>query len=399
MILNKAILKQSLASSLTAGIGIILSLLLVLLVQDFLVQLRRDIKETSSIFGKQQLVIQKEITGLHTLGIQKSHFTEEEIIELEQHSGVLQVGKFQSAQYRVHLTVDMQQFTSQNFSTELFFQSIPEEFLQINHPKWNWDTLSREIPIVLPKDYLHLFNYGFAASQGLPQIPESMFEAIPCTLYLQGNNQQQHYQARVISFSENINTILVPHQFLSYSNSKFGNKQKESPTRLILKLKEGKFKTLEKHLEKRGFDLKKNALKMGKISYIKHILALVLLIIAFALGVLSISLFYSAIRLNLNQNKDIILLLAIQGVSIKVIIKTFMAHFMKQLILFIVFTFIVYLFIKTVVDQLMPQLNLLNGALPKWNTFLILGILLVSLHCFLKVKIAKQVAKHGFNAH
>ena len=48
------------------------------------------------------------------------------------------------------------------------FESIPSHWLDINPTAFKWKKGSDFIPIIVSKEFLNLWNFGFAKSQGLP---------------------------------------------------------------------------------------------------------------------------------------------------------------------------------------------------------------------------------------
>ena len=107
---------------------------------------------------------------LSTLGA-KATFSAEEIGELQGLGPVQSIGSFSSNQFKVGAAS-----AALGFYTELFFEAVPDEFLDVQPAGCFWESGKDEVPIILSRDYLALYNFGFAASQGLPKIP---FESIP----------------------------------------------------------------------------------------------------------------------------------------------------------------------------------------------------------------------------
>ena len=55
-----------------------------------------------------------------------------------------------------------------HLSTDMFFESVPDEFVDIKLDKWHFDESTHTIPIIIPRNYLNLYNFGFAQSRSLP---------------------------------------------------------------------------------------------------------------------------------------------------------------------------------------------------------------------------------------
>ncbi len=76
--------------------------------------------------------INKKVNLFNTLGM-RSSFSKEDVTEIEELSFVNMVGRFTANSFKVGASSDML-----GFYTDLFFESIPSEFLDINEPDFRW---------------------------------------------------------------------------------------------------------------------------------------------------------------------------------------------------------------------------------------------------------------------
>ena len=73
--------------------------------------------------------------------------------------------------------------------TDMFFESVPDDFVDI---KWPASATSHdagqmsEVPIILPRTYLALYNFGFAQTKNLPKLSEGVVSMIPMDIRLRG---------------------------------------------------------------------------------------------------------------------------------------------------------------------------------------------------------------------
>lgn len=63
--------------------------------------------------------------------------------------------------------------------TYLFFESVPDRFLDVRSDEWGFEEGSEFVPIILPRNYLNLYNFGFASTRGLPQVSEDLVRVLP----------------------------------------------------------------------------------------------------------------------------------------------------------------------------------------------------------------------------
>jgi hypothetical protein len=71
------------------------------------------------------------------------------------------------------------------------------------------------VPIILPKNYLDLYNFGFAESHSMPKISEGMIGLVALDVTIFGRGDREQLKGRIAGFSNRINTILVPETFMT----------------------------------------------------------------------------------------------------------------------------------------------------------------------------------------
>ncbi len=192
--------------------------------------------------------INKKVNIFNTLGF-KSAFTESDVEELKSKQFVQQVGKFTANDFKASASSDLL-----GFYTELFFESIPSEFLDANEPDFRWSEGQNNIPVLISKDYLALYNFGFAPSHGLPQVTPSTIGKLNIEISISGNGKRQTFNGRIVGFSERINSILVPPNFMVWANANFGS-EAGAPSRLILKVDNPMNKDFQSFLKEKGYEV------------------------------------------------------------------------------------------------------------------------------------------------
>lgn len=183
----------------------------------------RMLNGDDSIIKSSYIVISKPVNTLSSIGSlvngasEKPKFSESEIAELEKIDGVSSVGRFTASQFRVVGRVDIM---GAGFSTDMFLESVPDEFLDLK-PDVRWRVTEDDdvLPILLPSNYLSLYNYGFASATNQPQMSEKMVTSVKFDLIFSGPGGRKAYKARIIGFTNRLNTILVPDAFLKQQNS------------------------------------------------------------------------------------------------------------------------------------------------------------------------------------
>jgi hypothetical protein len=100
----------------------------------------------------------------------------------------------------------------------MFFESVPDKILDGAGDDWQWNEKEKFIPVVIPRDYLALYNFGFAGSRGLPQISENIVKTVKFKVSVRGKGKNEIFTGRIVGFSDYLNTILVPQQFMDCEN-------------------------------------------------------------------------------------------------------------------------------------------------------------------------------------
>ncbi len=199
------------------------------------------------------MILSPKVSGLGVLSGGGKGFSTADIEELKAQPWVTSVGEFKSAGFNVAAGVN---FGGRGMSTQLFLESVPDEYIDVNLRGWNFDPMSSdEVPIVISKDYLALYNFGFAASRSLPRISESMVGMVPLELSLAGNGHQYNIKGRIVGFSSRLNTIAVPESFLDWANETFSAGQPAEPSRLIVKVDNPGNPAIERYLASHNYEV------------------------------------------------------------------------------------------------------------------------------------------------
>lgn len=351
----------------------------------------KNFGEDSSVWKANYVVLNKKISSLQTLTGQKPTFDEDELIELKKQPFVDKVGTFKSSLFPVKLQVGGVAGI-RGFSTDLFFESVPEDFIDVNGADWKWKEGQDFIPIIIPKSYLNLYNFGFATSQGLPQVSESLFTKIPFQLVLGKGDNQKIYQARIVDFTTKINTILVPENFLEWANKKYANKENISPSRIVVETTSQSDENAVTYFEQQNFDINKDELKNNELTYyLKLAFTLVLfigLIIVFAAIWLMIINFQLMIEKNKNKTKDLFLI----GYNIHQLSRPYLKFaFIFMLISYIIAIPIVYYILEIIREKIGKFMMLENSHF--WQ---IIGggfIVVIILFIFNKIILTRSIKK------
>ncbi len=302
------------AGALIGLTALLLSLQLILDVQSFH-------SNEEELFGPNSVVIQKKVTKLTTIGINSTEFMPEDLKRLREKEFITDVAPFASADFKVGIS-EVEGDGLPHFYADMFFQSIPNRFMDID-VDWNWNEQSEFIPIVLPRDFIMIINYGFAQSQGMNQISEDLLMAARLTIHINGNGQKTQMIGRVVGFSQKISSILVPESFLTYSNALYGNGNIQNPSRVFITTKDDSYGELEELMEEMNLDISKSAIDVAKIKTIIAVVIGIFGIASILIMLLSLLGFVQYSQLVLSKASYEIKTLLRIGYSIRQIVNTF----------------------------------------------------------------------------
>ncbi|MCM1451207.1 MAG: hypothetical protein NC102_03030 [Clostridium sp.] len=252
------------------------------------------------------MVISKPVSMFDTFGFggAGSGISEEEEADLKAQPWVDGVGEFTSANFGIVGAVEMQ---GRGLRSYIFLESVPDEYLDVHPKEWGFDASKgqgAEIPVIVSKDYLSLYNYGFAPSRGMPQLSESLVSNIPITLYLTGNGHADAYRARIVGFSSRLNTLAVPQEFMDWANLRYSNTPQTRPSRLIVRLKTPGDPEAAKYLEKNGYEAAGERLDQGKAAFALKLVTGVVVGIGGIISALALFILLLSVSLLLQKNRD-----------------------------------------------------------------------------------------------
>ncbi|MDA7757289.1 hypothetical protein N8920_05265 [Opitutales bacterium] len=175
---------------------------------------------------KNFFTINKKIEGgaLVNLGKKDDTFSPDELNNIKQLDGVKRIGGFVRNKFPLTLYIwpSGKVGLGAAAKTDLFFESIPDEFLDFVPKEWNWEEDAHIVPIMVPKFYLDLWNFGLAPSRiEYPTLSTEAATGMPIQIFI-GDNRETILDGRFVAFSKRINSVLVPASFLDWANQKFG---------------------------------------------------------------------------------------------------------------------------------------------------------------------------------
>lgn len=266
---------------------------------------RAALNGTGDLNKPQYLVINKEVNMLNTLFGGQKGFSAAEISELKKIEGVKDVAGLTASHFKINLTMGAgQSEMMKGMYMDLFFEAVPDAFIDTETDAWQWAEGDSVIPIIIPRDYVKLYNFGYAPTQGQPQVSESLFKLARANVTIRGSKGSAKFQGKIAGFSERINTILAPQSFVNYANEKFAGVQADTknPSRVIIQCEGPATTELIDYFTENGYETGAEALRNSKLNSFLRLVMNVLVAIGTVIILLSLLVFVQYSQLLMSKS-------------------------------------------------------------------------------------------------
>ena len=296
-------------SKLISYTGLGLGVLLLFCCLQMFVNINQLLKEKNTRKdGYDFISVTKTITN-ENMG-RDNRFTEADISELKAQPFITDVSPLNSNQFRAKVSAG----SVIPFSTDLFLESVKDEFLDTLPPTFSWKEGQLEVPIIFSADFLEMYNV-FAPAQDLPQISASSISSINVVLQCYSAFGVQSFRGRIVAVSDRINSILVPETFLTWANKNYGNATKAPAARVYLKTVDANNPELLKFIEGKNYHVNKDRTKFGRVKQVLQAVVSGLAGFAILVIMLAMLLFSFYLRLMIEKSKNNLQLLVTLGYS------------------------------------------------------------------------------------
>jgi Cell division protein len=316
------LLRQNISKAQFAGFFIanIIGLTIVLLGIQFFFDINPLFSEKEEILKRDFIVVTKKVGILSTLSSGSTGFSKTELEDIKKENFVKAVGPFVASNYRVYAGIE---FGGRAIRTDMFFESVPDDFIDVKSESWGFTEDQDFIPIIVPKNYLDLYNFGFAEARSMPKITESMVSMLSLKVYISGNNERKEFKGNVVGFSNRINTILVPETFMMWANSTFGGEEERRPSRLMIEVNNPSDPNIATFLNSKGYVAEGEDAAASKMSFFLKMLVGIVIVIGIIICILSFFILTLSIYLLIEKNTDKLQNLRLIGYSKKIITRPY----------------------------------------------------------------------------
>ena len=258
--------------------------------------------EGDSFMKKDYLIVSKKVSTLGSFVGKSSTFSNSDIEEILDQPFTKEVGAFTPSQFKVSAGVGMEQI-GLNMSTAMFFESVPDKYVDVNLDEWHFEPGQEVVPIIIPRNYLNLYNFGFAQSRSLPQLSEGVMNLINLEVRISGGGRQNSYKGKIAGFSNRLNTILVPESFMVWANANYSDgKSDKEPSRLIVEVGNPTDDCIARFFKEHGYETEDDKLDAGKTTWFLKVVVGIVLAVGLLISILSFYILMLSIYLLLQKN-------------------------------------------------------------------------------------------------
>ncbi len=318
------LLRENISKPQLIGFAItsLIGMSIVLLAFQFYFDINPIFTGKDKLLKEDYLTITKKVGILGGLASKSNGFSQNEIDDLKNQPFVKNVGAFTPSQFSV-----FGGFNSQKVciacDTEMFFEADPDNFLGVTSDGWTVSPLDNAVPISLPKNWLDLYNFGFAEASSMPRISEQLIGLINLDIFISGKNgSRQQMKGRIVGFSNRINSILVPETFMTWANQQYGGSLSQ-PARLIVEVSNIADPNLSGYFKDKGFEISGDNTTASKMSFFLKIIIGIVVSVGILICVLSFFILILSIYLLLEKNMSKLRTLRLIGYSKSTVVKPY----------------------------------------------------------------------------
>lgn len=280
----------------------------------------------AEILGPNTIIVQKKVSAGATLGLGKTDFSDAEIEKMKAEKFIKDVKPVVSNNFDV--SFETNDPLVPRFRSDVFIQTVDPKFLDVKSDKWHWQEGDTVVPIILPRDFMVMLN-TFMSASGIPQVSDELAMEIKFRFTLSNDTQKEWINARIIGFTNEVASILVPQNFMEYGNTKFALDKEHKITQIMISGEESEFGLVEDLLEERGLESKNSQMVVGRLKSMVSTLILVILGVSVIAVFVSCLVLIQYLQLLMSRNAYEVRTLLRIGYHPKWIIRAFFVYFIK----------------------------------------------------------------------
>lgn len=307
-----------------------------------------------------------ESRGFGWLEVSSLTGLEEDVLtELDESPFIKEVWPMGSAGFKVQASLG---FGPTTYATELFLEAVDSRALDQPIPEFTWTPGQTVVPLVVSRQFLGLYNLGFAPARGLPPLYASSLETLPLNFQFSGAGGRWEIQGKIVGLSDRFSTILVPWEFLEEGNRVLARGEAGKVRRAALSVTDSGDPRLISFFRERDLEVSGGAGRASEYVRLAQLFSLAMGALGILVLVLSLGLSAASLELIREQGRRELSILLQYGAEPEKIVWIWENFFYQSLGLLAVLWTLGALVFRGVVQPLTSTLGL--GEMGWWMAFL-----------------------------
>ncbi|HNP21317.1 MAG TPA: hypothetical protein PKM63_00230 [Panacibacter sp.] len=332
------------------------------------------------------LVINKAVTD-KTVGA--TSLTDAEITDLKRQPFVDEMGVLTPSRFKVAAQSISDKIP---FYSDIFFESVPDEFIDVKSDDWKWDEHSNFIPMIVPNQFLDMYNFGFATSQDLPQLTQELVKSLPIEIRIKDVIGRVTYYGKVVGFSDRISSVLVPQPFMDWANKEYGTTVSSKASRVVIRTKDPGNPELVGYLKDHGLTTDADKTRFSKYRQVVDTVVTISWFTGAVMLLFALLIFTLFIQLTVASCKEEINLLITLGTAPKQLQRFLMNQFFPPNILIVALTLIVLAVLQLLLKYFLEAQHIYISSFIAASTFVAAVFILAVLWLVNAMTIKKYIA-------
>lgn len=373
-----------------AFIGALLGLTFLITSIHYLIKVN-EFGRGNEILGPNTIIIQKKIGANNAFQLGKNDFTKREIELIKAESFVAAVEPIISNNFDVSLQTNSP--VVPYFRTDVFLQTVNPTFIDIPAQKWTWKKGDAYVPLIMPRDFLVMLN-TFMSAKNIPTVSDEIAQSIPFEFTLKHGDRKEKMNVRIIGFTNEISSLLVPESFMKWANEQYGQSTDQKITQLMLAGKENQFGLVEGMLKEKHLESKNTQVLVGRLKSMIGTFIWIVLCVSILAVFLSGLVLIQYLQLLINKNNYEIKTLIRLGYHPKKLVNTFVWYFFNVFGSITVMSIVLFNIVKFYLDAAFNKGGVYIDSSFTFASYLaiVIAYVIFTLASFLSAK------KHIYNA-
>jgi len=303
----------------------------------------------SDILGPNTIIVQKKVTNASSLNLTKTDFSLNELSKMRKEPFITEIQPVISNNFDISFETNDPHVPY--FRTDVFIQTVDQKFLDVKTDQWHWKKGDEFVPMIMPREFLVMLN-TFMSASGIPQISDDLVKQVKFKFKLWNDSTVERVNVRIIGFTNEVSSILVPASFMKYGNDTFSDGTSQKITQIMISGKESEFGLVEDLLNKKGLESKNAQMMIGRLKSVVETLFIVVLGISIIAVLAAGLVLIQYLQLLMSRNEYEVRTLLRLGYSPAELIKKFFLYFVKIFGLVTLLGISTFLILKYFLDEM-----------------------------------------------